>query len=372
MSEPIVTDIATAPPRKETTPSGGDRARRLGDRGVVRALIFSAIGLVVVYFIPFVVGGSMLALLLNAVVASIAVLGLNLLFGYCGQISIGQAAFLGIGAYVSAILVVDAGWSYPLATLVSMVAAFVVGVVVSIPALRLKGLYLALLTLAVGVVFPSVVRRLEHFTQGDRGMFGVQWRAPSWTGLVGFEGQLIWVFWVAGACLVAACLLMHNLMSSRVGRSLVAIRDNEVAAASAGIPIARTKALAFGVAGALGALAGGLTAASVGVIMPMQFGLLQSIELLVAVVVGGVASIRGSLFGGAFYVFVPYYASELASGELAGAVFALAILVAIFVAPRGIDGLLVDGWRRLRGRSYDRSVTTNAPPSSENPSKGTS
>ncbi|GAA1511715.1 branched-chain amino acid ABC transporter permease [Nocardioides humi] len=344
---------------------GEDQAHSRGSlrRVPVGTVLAVVAGLAAVYFVPYVVSGSMLALMLSAVIAAIAILGLNLLFGYCGQISIGHAAFLGIGAYVSAVLVIESGWSYPVAVPVSMLVAFAVGATVSIPALRLKGLYLALLTLAVGVTFPSVVRRLEGITQGDRGMFGVQWRAPSWTGLVGFEGQIIWMFWTAGACLVLSCLVVHNIVSSRIGRSLVAIRDHEVAAASAGVPIARTKAMAFGTAGAFGALAGGLTAASVGVITPSQFGLLQSIELLVAVVVGGAASIRGSLYGGAFYVFIPYYASEVASGELAQAVFAVSILIALFVAPRGVDGLAVDLLRRVRGRRRSRPGLPDIPSS---------
>jgi branched-chain amino acid transport system permease protein len=344
--------------------------RRMSMARVPSSLIWAVLGLVVVYYVPFAIGGSMLTLLLNSIIAAVAVLGLNVLFGYCGQISIGHAAFLGIGAYTSAILVSDSGLSYPLAILVSMGGAFAVGATVSIPALRLQGLYLALLTLAVGVVFPSIVRRFESITEGDRGMFGVQWKVPAWTGLVGFEGQTIWVFWMSGACLVLACVLVHNMVSSRVGRSLIAIRDHDLAAASAGIPIARTKAMAFGVAGALGALAGGLTAASVGVVTPGQFGLLQSIELLVAVVVGGVASIRGSIYGGLFYVFVPYYASEVTSGELAGAVFAVAIVLALFVAPRGIDGLAVDLWRRVVPRLTGSRVGHTA--SGNRPSKGNS
>ncbi len=318
-----------------------------------------------IYFAPYLLGSFALALLTNVLIAAIAVLGLNVLFGYTGQISIGHAAFLGIGAYTSAVLVERAGFPYPVAIGCAMAAAFLVGMVVAVPALRLKGLYLALLTLALGAVFPGVVRGLAVVTNGDLGMFGVQWRAPGWTGLYGPDGQVIWMFWVSGLCLLVCCVLIANTMASAVGRSLVAVRDNDLAAASAGISVARTKALAFAVAGALGALAGGLSAASVGVLTPGQFGLLQSIELIVAVVVGGVASVRGSVLGGVFYVVVPYYAAEFFSGAFAGVVFAVAIIVVLFFAPHGIDGLLVSVGRRLRGstrssrRSDGRPIATS-------------
>ena len=321
---------------------------RRTNRSILRGLVPLAIAAAAVYFAPYAFGLFTLSLLTNAVIASIAILGLNVLFGYTGQISIGHAAFLGIGAYASAVLVDRSGWSYAFAVPVAMVGAFAVGLLVAVPALRLKGLYLALLTLALGAVFPGVVRGLDGLTTGDKGMFGVGWRAPEWTGLYGPDGQVIWMFWVSGACLVMACLVISNVLRSPIGRSLVAVRDHELAAASVGISVTRTKAMAFAVAGCLGALAGGLTAASVGVLTPAQFGLLQSIELLVAVVVGGLASVRGSVIGGAFYVFVPYYASDLFSGAVAGLVFAVAILLTLFLAPRGINGLVDSALARVK------------------------
>lgn len=222
-----------------------------------------------------------------------------------------------------------------------MVMAFVVGLIVSIPASRLKGLYLALVTIAVGAVFPGLLRRFSSLTNGDNGVFNLQWQPPSWTGLYGLDGQQIWGFWVSGGCLVVACLVAHNLISSRVGRSLLAVRDHEVAAAATGVRVTTVKALSFAVAGALGALGGALATASIGVITPGQFGLEQSIELLVAMVIGGAATLRGSIIGGAVYVYVPYYTSQVFSGPVSGVLFGAAIIVAVFLTPNGIDGLLV-------------------------------
>jgi branched-chain amino acid transport system permease protein len=295
----------------------------------------------VVYYLPFVVSSFQLILLTSAAGAAIAIMGLNLLFGYTGQISVGHAAFLGLGAYGAGVLVGKYHWSYVPAIIVSVLLAFVVGLVVSAPALRLRGLYLALITLAVGVIFPGLVTRFASLTNGSNGIFNLQWQPPAWTGLYGLDGQEIWGFWVSGGCLVLVGLLVHNLVSSRVGRSLLAVRDHEIAAAAAGIRVSSVKALTFAVAGALGALGGALAVASIGVISPPQFGLLQSIELLVATVVGGAATLRGSIIGGAVYVYLPYYTSQFTSGPVAGVIFGAAIIVAVFVAPDGLDGLLV-------------------------------
>jgi branched-chain amino acid transport system permease protein len=305
------------------------------------SLAVAVVGLALVYYLPYVVPSFQLILLTSAAAAAIAIMGLNLLFGYTGQISVGHAAFLGLGAYGTGVLVSKYHWSYVPAMAVSVLLAFVVGLLISAPALRLRGLYLALVTLAVGVSFPGLLLRFANLTNGDLGIFNVQWQAPSFTGLYGLDGQEIWGFWLSGGCLVLAGLLVHNLLSSRVGRSLIAVRDHEVAAAAAGIRVTTVKALTFAVAGSLGALGGALTVASIGVISPSQFGLEQSIELLVAMVVGGAATLRGSIIGGAVYVYLPYYTSQLVSGPVAGVVFGAAIIVAVFVAPDGLDGLLV-------------------------------
>ena len=318
-------------------------------RRVPWSLTAAVLGLVIVYYLPYAVSSFQLVLLTSAAGAAIAIMGLNLLVGYTGQISVGHAAFLGLGGYGAGVLVWKYHWSYVPAIVVSVVLAFVVGLAVSAPALRLRGLYLALVTLAVGAIFPGLLRRFASLTNGDNGIFNLQWQPPAWTGLYGLEGQQIWGFWVSGGCLVIAGLLMHNLVRSRIGRSLLAVRDHEIAAAASGIRISTVKALTFAVAGALGALGGALMVASIGVITPSQFGLEQSIELLVATVVGGAATLRGSIIGGAVYVYLPYYTSQFVSGPVAGVVFGGAIIVAVFVAPDGLDGLLVR-ITRLAGR----------------------
>lgn len=335
---------------------------RLGTirRYVPWSIAIAIIGFVIVYYLPYVLPSYQLVLLTSAASAGVAILGLNILFGYTGQISLGHAAFFGVGAYGCGILVSRYHWSYPPAMLASMVIAFLAGLIVSIPASKLRGLYLALVTIAVGAVFPGLLRRFTWLTNGDNGIFSLQWQAPSWTGLYGLQGQQIWGFWVSGGCLVVVCLLAHNLISSRVGRSLIAVRDHEIAAAAAGVRVIRVKALSFAVAGALGALGGGLATASVGVIQPAQFGLGQSIELLVAMVIGGAATLRGSILGGLVYVYVPYYTSQVFSGPISGVLFGAAIILAVFIAPNGIDGLLTRGVTYLHSRW--RSSRRGEPP----------
>lgn len=330
----------------DTTDARRIRLRRLATL-TPWSLVAAAVGLVVVYYLPYVLPSYQMVLLTSAAAAGVAILGLNILFGYTGQISVGHAAFFGLGAYGAGILVSRDGWPWPVSILVSMAIAFVVGLIVSIPAARLKGLYLALVTIAVGAVFPALLRRFTWLTNGDNGIFNLQWQPPAWTRLYGLDGQQIWGFWVSGACLVVACLLAHNLTTSRVGRSLLAVRDNEIAAAAAGVRVLTVKALSFAVAGALGALGGALSTASIGVIGPSQFGLQQSIELLVAMVIGGAATLRGSIIGGLVYVYVPYYTSQAFSGPISGVLFGAAIILAVFIAPNGIDGLIVRGIKAL-------------------------
>ena len=157
---------------------------------------------------------------------AIAALGLNLLTGYNGQISIGHGAFFGVGAYTTAILVADHGWSHFATLPAAAILAFGLGVLVGLPALRIQGLYLALVTLALATVFPLVITRFTSVTGGTQGMRVPRFRAPSWTGLTDDQ----WKYYVLLAFAVIAFVLVRNLVKSRVGRAIIAIRDNETAA----------------------------------------------------------------------------------------------------------------------------------------------
>ncbi len=265
-----------------------------------------------------------LGLLTDALIIAIAVTGLNLITGYTGQLSLGHAAFFAIGAFVSAMLVsgriwtpfiTDNVWTPGWTMLAAAIVCFVVGMVVGIPALRLKGIYLALVTL----VFVEAVRamfkysRFEGVTGGAVGIKGFNYLPPSWTGLDGRADLVTWFFWLALVVLVIVSILSAGLLRSRIGRAMVAIRDNETAAAVMGVNLFTTKTVVFGLSGAIAGVAGSLYALKLGLVdadVP-QFGLFGSVTLLVAMVVGGAAQNWGPFVGAMFYVFVNDYARSV-------------------------------------------------------------
>jgi branched-chain amino acid transport system permease protein len=273
-----------------------------------------------------------LGLLTDALIIAIAVTGLNLITGYTGQLSLGHAAFFAIGAFTSAMLVTGRvwspfftddiwtpGWTLPVAAVV----CFMIGMVVGIPALRLKGIYLALVTL----VFTEAVRATFKYgefagvTGGATGIKGFSYLPPSWTGLDGRADLVKWFFYLSLGILVLVSILSAGLLRSRIGRAMVAVRDNETAAAVMGVNLFTTKSLVFGLSGAIAGVAGSLYALKLTLVeadVPL-FGLFGSVTLLVALVVGGAAQNWGPFVGAMFYVFVNDFArgiGEDPSGNL--------------------------------------------------------
>jgi branched-chain amino acid transport system permease protein len=295
--------------------------------------------------------------LTDIAVLALAALSLNLLIGFTGQISIGHSAFFGIGAYTLAILVADhgwtPGWTYPVAA----VLCFVVGVLVGVPALRLKGLYLALVTLALAQIFPALVRKFDELTGGSAGIGGLSYDAPAWTGLEsGRRGRAEWMYWLALGTLVLGYLLVRNLVKSRVGRAMVAVRDNTTAASVMGVHVAATKTIVFGLSAALAGIAGCTFALRQTQTTPenLNFTILGAIIFLVIMVVGGAGSLLGPIVGAFFYYRVDQYTRELPDKEwlpefvsdflqgrpnLATLVFAALLILLMFVAPFGLVGL---------------------------------
>ena len=265
-----------------------------------------------------------LGLLVDAMIIAIAVTGLNLITGYTGQLSLGHAAFFAIGAFTSATLVTGRIWTPFLdgniwtpgwTLLASAVVCFLVGMVVGIPALRLKGIYLALVTL----VFTEAVRATFKYaefsgvTGGATGIKGFNYLPPSWTGLDGRADLVTWFFYLTLAILVVVSILSAGLLRSRIGRAMVAVRDNETAAAVMGVNLFTTKTLVFGLSGAIAGVAGSLYALKLTLVeadVPL-FGLFGSVTLLVALVVGGAAQNWGPFVGAMFYVFVNDYARSV-------------------------------------------------------------
>jgi branched-chain amino acid transport system permease protein len=295
---------------------------------------------VVVLALPYMVASFRLSQITSACILAAAVVGLNVLSGWGGQISLGHAAFFGLGAYTTGVLISKENMSVPLAFVVGMVICFVVGVIVGLPALRLQGTYLALVTLAVGVIFPSLVRRFDGLTGGSAGLFGLTYPAPNTPYFAGRAGLTVWMYWVSLVVLGLSCLVVWNLMRSRTGRSIIALRDNEAAAIVMGVNRTVVRTLLFGVSAAIAGLAGGVYAVNTGIITPDSFSLLLTIYLLVAMVLGGSASYWGPIFGGFAIYFVPLWTSDLAKGPIAGVVFGAVIILMVFTMRSGVVGLI--------------------------------
>ena len=240
-----------------------------------------------------------LAQLTFILIYGIAGLGLMLLSGYTGQISLGHAAFLGVGAYTQAVLA-NAGWPFPLAMAGAAVLAAAVGVVVGLPALRVKGIYLAIATLAFGFIVEEGFARWESVTGGNAGL-SVQ--APSFFGWTIESTHGFYALCLVTA--VLATLGIVNLLRAPTGRAFVAIRDSEISAQSMGINLARYKTLSFALSAALAGLAGALYAHKIQFLTPDQFNILQSIDLLLLVVIGGLGSIHGAFLGAIFLIAMP-------------------------------------------------------------------
>lgn len=285
------------------------------------------------------------------IVFAIAVLGLNLLTGYNGQISLGHSFFFAIGAYTAAILITDHAWPYLLTLVPAFVLTFVLGFLFGIPALRLEGLYLALVTLALAVVTPPFIKRFGDLTGGSQGIVVSKPRAPEWTALADDQYQYFLCFGVA----VVMFVIGRNLMRGRVGRAVVSIRDNHIAAETMGINLSIFKTLTFAYSAAFAGVAGGLYVFIVGFVSPESFTVLLSIELLAGAVVGGLATIVGPIFGAAFTRFMPVFAADI-NDAAPGLLYGVALILIMYLMPGGVIGL----FRRIRGVLIDYRAPTLA------------
>lgn len=318
-----------------------------------RRLMFLGLGIGLVAFIalPFVVSSFRTFQFTMALIWAVAVLGLNLLTGYSGQISLGHSAFFGVGAYTTAILISDYGWNHLLTLPVAGALAFVAGFLVGLPALRLAGLYLALMTLAIAVAFPALARRFDGLTDGVMGknISSRDVAVPSWLPFT----RDVYLYFVVLIVLVLMLVLARNMIKSRVGRALTALRDNEIPAQTLAVYPARYKTLAFAISAFYAGVAGGLYALVIRYTNPQSFLLTLSILILAGMVVGGLATIGGAILGGLFIQFVPYYAEEV-NKALGPLIFGFVIIVTMLVAPGGIVSLI----KRVRNRFY---VVTDPP-----------
>jgi len=284
---------------------------------------------------------------------AIALLGLNLLTGYNGQISLGHGAFYAIGAYTAAILMDRAGVPYwatiPIAGAVCLIAGFLFG----LPALRLEGLYLALATFALAVSMPPILKShlVEKWTGGVQGIVIIKPDPPAWLAAVGIKLNADqWLYFFALAVMLVMFVIGWNLIAGRVGRALLAIRDHHAAAEAMGIDTALYKSLAFGVSAMYTGIAGALGAIAVQFVAPDSFTVFLSITFLVGIVVGGLASLSGALYGALFIQLVPNIADEL-SKAAPWAVFGVFLIAFVYLMPTGAAGAVRALIRRLgRGK----------------------
>jgi branched-chain amino acid transport system permease protein len=279
------------------------------------------------------------------VVYAIAILGLALLTGFNGQISLGHGAFYAIGAYTTAILMTM--WNVPYwATLpVSAMVCAIIGFLIGLPALRLGGLYLALTTFALAVAVPQVLKYnlLQDWTGGVQGLVVDKPEAPF--GLQLSPDQWLYLFTLAVGCVLY--VIAWNLVRGRVGRAMMAIRDHSLAAEAMGINISLLKTRTFAVSALYTGVAGSLGAIAIQFVAPDSFGFFVSIYLFVGLVVGGVASIGGTIVGGLFVEFIPNVADKV-SKAAPGAVYGVILIAVMFLMPDGAGGFVRMMWRRFR------------------------
>ncbi|MDB5624747.1 MAG: inner-rane translocator [Tardiphaga sp.] len=263
---------------------------------------------------------------------AIAVLALNILTGGSGQFSLGQSAFYALGAYTSAILMEHGNVNYALTLPVAGIICFGAGFLFGLPALRLSGVYLALATFALAVAMPQLLKLgvFEHYTGGVQGLVVTKPDAPFGLPL----SQDMWLYYFTLVVSIAIYIFSVNLLRSRSGRAMMAIRDNEIAASAMGVDVSLYKTLAFGVSAGITGVAGGLGAIAVQFVAPDGYTIQLAIALFLGMVVGGVGWLPGSLAGAAFIVFVPNIAESVSKG-LSGAVFGVILIIIIFLLPNG-------------------------------------
>ena len=278
---------------------------------------------------------------------AIVALGLMLLVGYTGQVSMGHAAFLAMGAYTEAYLQ-SKGWPFVLSLSSAAIVSGLTGIVIGLPALRVKGMYLAISTLAFGFIVEEAVTRADSITGGSSGM---SLGALEIFGLAIDSEQR---FYYVSLTLLVLCILgVINLLRSPTGRAFVAIRDSEISAQSMGIHLARYKTIAFALSAALTGIAGALYAHKLRFLSPEQFTFLQSIELLIMIVIGGLGSIHGAIFGAAFWILAQQFIVTAkdwlpaAIGQQTGlqpTIFGLFLVIFVLFEPLGLYGR----WLKIR------------------------
>ena len=314
-------------------------------------LVLPLVTLAVAALLPFVLSNFRLFQFTQVFIYAIALLGLNILTGYNGQISLGHGAFYALGAYTSGIMMDR--WNAPFLTTLPVAGAVCLGAgfLFGIPALRLEGLYLALATFSLALAVPQILKYFEHWTGGSQGLVLSKPEAPFRLTLSPDQ----WLYFVALATLVLSMILAWNLLRGRTGRALIAIRDHHIAAEAMGVNSALYKSLAFGVSAGFTGVAGGLSTGAIAFVAPDAFNVFLSVTFLVGIVIGGLASIAGVVWGALFIQFVPNWAQDI-SKAAPWAIYGVFLILFMYVMPRGIAGAL----RLALARAGRRGTGTRA------------
>jgi branched-chain amino acid transport system permease protein len=341
------------------------------------------VGTMLILGLTFLLGPISNAQLAQGAGISIAVLGLSLLTGWSGQVSLGNSGFLLIGGYTAGIWAQHHTHSPIIVTLLlAAVTGAIAGVILGLPATRLRGPYLAGMTIAFAVVLPTFVQNLSSISGGFSGLSLSFTSAPGWftSWFSGpYASQNADAQWTVDCVILVAAfafIVMGNLFHSKVGRSMRLVRDNEVAAELMGVNVARTRVLAFAISASFASVAGALLVIPVGTVVPQSFPFALSIELLTITVLGGMGTLTGAVMAGFIYAysgsFVTWFSSNTHIGttsqfgkQMNSILFAAVLILTMIFAPRGLAGALSDLWRMVTGgvkRSRGTSTTPVSTP----------
>ena len=349
-----------------------------GGSTLLRHLIWVAVGAIAVYFISYGIEPFRNYQLATVAAYLCVTVGLTMLTGLNGQLSLGHGAFMACGAYTVALMQNEfsdrnllGNWTLLVSLPLGVVVASLAGLVIGMCAARLRGPYLAGVTLAVALVVPAFTTRFASVFNADQGLS--VYVEPSPAALGPYFPPERWLAWIAIICALVAVLFVANLVQSRFGRSFKAVRDDEVAARLCGIHVARTQVLAFVVSAACAGLGGGVLAVISQSVSPSVFGLTLSLNLLLAIVLGGLGSLFGAAWGALLLVVLPYLTTEMTrsfemsramanklEGNLPLAIFGLTLIIVMLLAPGGIQGAFRKAGFAIRRRLRARRVSSKA------------
>ena len=339
------------------------RRIRLPNQPLARHLIFAVCGAGILFLVTSLLSPYNDYEVGEIALYVVALAGLSLLTGVNGQISLGHGAFMAVGAYTVALLMTHTQLNFLVELLLSIGAAAFLGLLIGIPATRLKGPYLAGMTLLLALALPPIADKWSTTFGGDQGLSTT---VPIGPGTINPEEWLAWLQ-IIGALITL--VLLANLLRSRFGRSFRAVRDDEIAASLAGIHVARTKVLAFVISAGCAGLAGAFLGLSTGVVNTGEFPLTLSIQLLAAMVLGGTGSLMGMWWGAVLLVYLPQWSTSLsthfslgsgASAYLATIIFGVVLIVVMIAAPTGVQGGFRWMWQHIASLLSGQHATSSS------------